>query len=851
MFRIALKGLFARKLRLLLTSSAIVFGVSIAVASFVLTDGLRATFGTLSTDVNKGNDFVVRQKVDFGDRGDNLRVPADLARLIRDLDGVDQVEGQIFVDGAAVPIDGKGKVVKTIGPPLAATNWGQADRLTNWVLVDGRRPVGPTEFALSASTADDYDFSIGNEYTLITSRGQQRAKLVGLAQFTAKKDASVGAVFVLFDNASTQTITGMPGQYQEIWVSDSPGADRAAVQAEISALLPADVEVITNELATKEFADSFNVFIGPIGTILQVFAFIIVFVSAFLINNTFNIIIGQRIRELGLLRALGATGTQVRRSVLTESLLIGALSTLVSLGLGVLFAIGMRAAFAAAGFSLPDGPLELKPRTIIAAIVVGVGVTVSASVLPAFKAARIAPIAALREDGVLTSSGTAARTTAGVIALFVGVALAGIGLFGSVGSTAFTLTLIGGGALVIFVAVAVLSPLIARPAARALGAPLPRILGASGKLARENSARSPRRTAATASALMIGIALVCMVAVVAQSLRTTLKSVLSTGVTADYVVVAERRGPGSGFSPQLARDLTKVPSVSDVVAIRQGQIRIDGDTKSMSAASFDSLERAFEMRVKAGSFKNAPPNGIAIHTDAAKKTGAKVGDTINVEFQGAQQQPFTVVAVFSNNQIFGSNYLIDLGAWNANLPESRDAFVAVRLIDGSDAEASRPALEAVVSEYPPQKLQNKEEFRKTIERNLNNFLLIVNGFLFLSVLVALIGIINTLTLSIFERTRELGLLRAIGMDRRQLRRMIRWEAVVIALFGGILGAVMGIAFGVALASAIPDSIISEIAIPTRQIVFFVVLSGVAGLFAAIFPARRAAKLNVLDAISHS
>ena len=206
MFRIALKGLFARKLRLLLTSSAIVFGVSIAVASFVLTDGLRSTFGTLSTDVNKGNDFVVRQKVDFGDRGDDLRVPAELERLIRGLDGVEQVEGQIFVDGAAVPIDGKGKVVKTIGPPLAASNWGQADRLTNWVLVDGRRPVGPTEFALSASTADDYDFSLGNEYMLITSRGQQRAKLVGLAQFTAKKDASVGAVFVLFDNTTTQTI---------------------------------------------------------------------------------------------------------------------------------------------------------------------------------------------------------------------------------------------------------------------------------------------------------------------------------------------------------------------------------------------------------------------------------------------------------------------------------------------------------------------------------------------------------------------------------------------------------------------------------------------------------------------
>ena len=850
MFRIALKGLLARKLRLLLTSSAIVFGVSIAVASFVLTDGLRATFGTLSTDVNKGNDFVVRQKIDFGSRGDNLRVPADLETKIRAIDGVEQAEGQIFVDGAAIPIDGKGKVVTTFGPPIAAANWGTADKLSRWVLLDGRRPAGSTEFALSAQTAEDYAFALGNEYTLITANGQRTAKLVGFAQFTEKKSASVGAVFVLFDNATTRNVTGMSGQYQEIWVNDVPGAEKSAVQARIAALLPEGLEIITNDVAAKEFADSFNVFIGPIGTILQVFAFIIVFVSAFLINNTFNIIIGQRVRELGLLRALGATGKQVRRSVLTESFLIGAFSTLLSLGLGVLFAIGMRAAFDAAGFSLPNGPLELKPRTIIAAVLVGVGVTVAASVLPALKAARIPPIAALREDGLVSSTSTATRTTAGVIALLAGVVLASIGLFGSVGSTVLTLSLIGGGALVIFVAVSVLSPLIARPAARGLGAPLPRLLGASGKLARENSARSPRRTAATASALMIGIALVCMVAVVAQSLRTTLKSVLATGVTADFVVVADQQA-SQGFSPQIARDLAKVPSVSDVVAIRQGQIRIGGDTKSMSAASFASLERAFEMRVKTGAFAGAPLNGIAIHTDAAKKIGAKVGDLLDVEFQGKQAQPFTIVAIFANNQIFNSNYLIDIAAWNANLPESRDAFVAVRLADGQVAKESRPALEAVVANYPPQQLQNKQEFQDRIEKNLNNFLLIVNGFLLLSVLVALIGIVNTLTLSIFERTRELGLLRAIGMDRRQLRRMIRWEAVVIALFGGILGAVMGIAFGVALASAIPDSIISEIAVPTRQIIFFVVLSGVAGLFAAIFPARRAAKLNVLDAISYS
>lgn len=851
MFRIALKGLMARKLRLILTSFAIVFGVSVAVASFVLTDSLRATFGTLSKDVNSGNDLVVRQKVAFGTRGDTLRVPADLEQKIRGIDGVAQAEGQIFAVGAAVPIDGQGKAVETKGPPLATANWGEADKLNRWFLRDGRKPSGVGEFALSADTAKDYDFVLGNSYSLITPSGPITAKLVGFAQFTEKSDASVGAVFVLFDNAATQVVTGMPGQYQEIWVNDRPGADREAVKAKIEAVVPSDVEVITNEAAAKEFSDSFNTIIDGLGIALQTFAFVIVFVSAFLINNTFNIIIGQRVRELGLLRALGATGAQVRRSVLTESFLIGTVATAVSLGLGVLFAVGLRAMFHALGFPLPYGPIELRPRTIIAAIVVGLGATMLASILPALKASRIAPIAALRDDGAPTHGRRVVRTALGSGVLALGIVLAALGLFGG-GGTVAKLVQTGGGALIIFVAVATLSPLIARPAARAIGSPLPAVYGPTGNLARENSARSPQRTASTASALMIGIALVCMVAVVAQSLKTTFKSVLETGVKAEYAIApSSGGGPGTGFSAQLAKDLRTVPGVSDVVPIRQGEIRIAGDTKSMAATSFANLDRVFDMRTKSGSFTGTTPNPIALHTDAAKKTGAKVGDTVQVEFQGKDPQPFTVVAIFQNNQIFGSNYLIDLSSWDANLPDTLDAFVVVRVSDGRDAEAMRPALAAVVDNYKPQKLQTKEEFRKSQEAQLGQLLNIINVFLFLSVLVALIGIVNTLTLSIFERTRELGLLRAIGMDRRQLKRMIRWEAVVIALFGGILGAVMGIVFGVALASAIPDSIISQVDVPALRIVVYVLLAGVAGLLAAVMPARRAAKLNVLDAISYT
>lgn len=851
MLKLSLKGLLARKLRFIMTSIAVVLGVTFVVASFVVTDSLRATFGTLSREVNQGNDLIVRQRVDFGQRGDAVRVPESLVAQIQRIDGVNEAEGGIFTLNGANPIDGKGEAVKTIGPPLAAANWGDAETLNQFILKAGAKPKGADQFAIGADTAGDYDFVVGNRYTLVTKTGNREMTLSGLHQFGRDSNAAVGAVVVLFDNETTQKVLGMEGEYQEIWVNLESGANRATVQDEIAKILPDNIEVVTNEVSTKEFSDSFNAFIGPLGVILLIFALIVAFVAAFIINNTFNIVLGQRVRELGLMRALGATGKQVRRSVIAESAILGVLATVVGIGLGMLGALGIRGIFSAAGFSLPKGTLPLKPRTIIFAVLVGVGTTVVASLIPAIKAARTQPIAALRDDPRLDSTTARRRTIIGLVITAIGIAFAAIGLAGGGNSARETLSSLGLGAVLVFIGVATLSPLVARPVSRALGAALPRVFGTPGRLARENAARNPRRTASTASALMIGLALVCMVAVLGASLKESFGRTLRNTVLADYLV-SEDNQASLGFTPTVAERLGQLPEVGVLSAMRfQGSIRVEGATKSLTGVEFDTLRDLFDPGLIAGDPKGAAEASILIHRDVARDRKLGVGDALPVEFQGRAPQPFTVAGIYRDASIFG-NYLIDIDTWEKNIPSELDALVAVSAKPGAEKAALRSSIQQLLgAEFPQLKVESTGEFRESQEAQLDNVFIIVNVFLMIAVLIALVGIINTLTLSIFERTREIGLTRAVGMTRRQLKRMIRWESVIIAVFGGLLGAAMGIVFGVALSAAIPDSIISVTRIPAGQIVFFIVLSALAGLLAALFPARRAGKLNVLEAIAQS
>ena len=853
MLRLALKSVLANKIRFAFTALAVVVGVAFVVAAFVTADSLRSTFDDLAADINTGNDFTVRGALPFGDITEAIApsVSGGLVDDIRAVDGVDAAEGGFFVDGV-VPVDGSGDTPTTFGGPIAGSNWTEDESLSQYFLITGEWPRGPGQFAIDVVTFANFDFELGRDYQVVTPTGSSTFTLTGTMQFGFPDNAGIGAVFSVFDTATAQAVLGFPGQFNEIVVRAEPGADIGAVRGRIEAVLPPRVEVITSEEATEEFGNAFESFIGPFQTILLTFAFVVLFVSLFIISNTFNIVLGQRVRELSLLRAVGATPRQVRRSVLTESVIIGAVATVAGLGLGMLGALGMRALFSAFGGSLPDGPLPLRLRTMIWAAAVGIGFTVVASLVPAIKASRLSPVAGLRDDsGADAGHRRTWRPLVGAGLAAIGLALTWRGLFADFDSTRVQLLSLAAGGAVVFIAVAVLSPLIAGPVVSAIARPLQRVFGTPGRLARENAARSPRRTAATAVALTVGLALVAMVSVVGQSLKDTFVDNLTTAVEADYVISVDS---SAGLPKTLAADL-QAAGAGSVVGFDSDRVQIFSDVDpdridetTITVTDLARIEDVANLDVIDGSLSGFElATGLLVHTDTADDWGLRIGDEVRLQFVSGDISAVTVAAVYSQDAFWG-DWMIDQSLHEQFATSASDGVVAVKAAIDSPA-AERALIEGVLAAYPQANLEDRQEFQQSAESNLDTVLAMVNVFLLFALFIALLGIVNTLTLSVFERTREIGLLRAVGMTRRQLRRMIRWEAVAIALYGALVGVVLGLAFGVATAVAIPDEIISRVSVPTGQIALLVLLAMVFGLLAAVFPSYRAGRMNVLDAIA--
>ena len=857
MLRLALKSLLAHKLRFAFTALAIVLGVAFVVAAFVTADSLRSTFDDLATDINTGTDFTVRGALPFGDITQANPPPVDDSLLddIRAVAGVESAEGGFFVDGV-IPVDGSGESPTTLGGPRAGTSWTADPTLSQYFLIDGEWPQGPAQFAIDVVTFADHDYELGRDYQVVTPIGPRTFTLTGTMQFGFPENAGIGAVFTVFDTATAQQVLGLDGKFNEIAVRAEPAADISQVQDRITAVLPAGTEVITSEEAAAEFGDAFESFIGPFQTILLVFAFIVLFVSAFIISNTFNIVLGQRVRELSLLRALGATPRQVRRSVLVESLVMGATAAAAGIGLGMLGALGLEALLSAFGASLPDGPLPLRPRTVAWALGVGVGFTVVASLMPAAKASRISPVAGLgdqsgSDDG---EHGRLWRVLAGAGLAALGLLLIGRGLFADFGSTTAQLLSLGIGAAVVFVAVAVLSPLIAGPTVAALARPLPWILRTPGRLARDNAARSPRRTAATAVALTIGLALVAMVLVVGQSLKDTFSESLSDAVEADYVISTDTF---SGVPETLAAELRRAGAAAAVPLdeypaqilspVAPGRI----EDAELTVTDLDAIGEVANLGVADGALEGLDPmSALLVASDTADDWGLEVGDEVSVNLTSGETLAVTVGAVFDQTRPpFWDEWIIDESLHRLTAgADLFDQWVAVN-VAGDDPAASRALLDEVLSAYPQATLEDRQEFQESLESNLNTLLALVNVFLLFALAVALVGIVNTLTLSVFERTREIGLLRAVGMTRRQLRRAIRWEAAAISLYGALVGVALGLGFGVALSVAIPDDAIDRVSVPGAQIAGIVVVAVAFGLLAALFPSYRAGRMNVLEAIA--
>jgi len=594
--------------------------------------------------------------------------------------------------------------------------------------------------------------------------------------------------------------------------------------------------VVTGATLVSENTTAISQDLSFFNTALLVFAFISLFVGAFTIYNTFSIIVGQRTRELALLRIVGASRRQVFRSVLGEAALVGLAASLIGLGLGALAALGLKALVGAFGIGLPPGSLVYEPRTAVVGLVVGVGVTVVAAIGPARNAVRIAPVAALDDRQSGPGVSLRRRFTGGTVLALAGVVMLAAGLAKP------AIALVGLGAVCIFVGTAILAPAIARPLSSAIGRPLARILGEPGKLGRENSMRSPRRTAQTASALMVGLALVAAMSVFGASASKSVTASADQAVSADLIVSATGTGELSDKAASIA---SSVPGVAATTTVYGGQFVFKGTEEKLKAVSTDHLADTVILRMTSGSAAALASGEMLIDTTTALNNHLVVGDTVPARFALTGPATLRIGGIYQANALVGS-YVVSAAFFMSHYPAQPPGAL---LLDTNGSTATDNAVTNAMAAYPNVQVQTRAQYEQTEVGLINSIIHLVYVLLALAVLIALIGIVNTIMLSVFERTREIGLLRAVGMRRRQVKTMIRSEAVILAIFGAIIGIIIGTGMGVALVSSLRNSGIDETVVPVSELVLFLVIAAVLGLIAASWPARRAAKLDVLAAIA--
>jgi putative ABC transport system permease protein len=824
-----------------------VLGVGFVAGTFVLTDTMNKAFTDLFSDASAGSDVIVRAESAFapsdagpGGGGGEERnpVPEDLLTTVQDVDGVNTAVGSVV--GYAQMIDpATGDAIGGVGPPTLGVNWSETS--TALTLRDGSKPSGPAEVAVDAATAEKYHVAVGDTIRILFEGPPREFTISGIAGF-GEADNLAGATLAAFDTPTAQEVLGKVGEFDQIDVVADDGVTVADLQSRIQSALPNGVEAVKSSDVADEQAKQLQDALGFFRTTLLVFAFIALFVGAFIIFNTFSIIVAQRSREMALLRAIGASRRQVLTSVVLEAIITGLVASALGFVAGIGIAVGLQGLLAAFGIDLPSTTTQLQPRTIVVSFVVGTGVAVISSILPARRAARVAPVQALRESADSASGSLRRRFIVGAVVTGAAVAALLYGLFGGASNAG---ALIGLGAAATFVGIAILLPLIARPLAGVIGAPLRR-RSIQGMLGRENAMRNPRRTASTSSALMIGLGLVAMVTVLASSLKASLDLAIDKALRADLVLTTSSSTP---FSPDVAEQVRGVEGVSAVSEFRQNAFRVDGSTAFITAVDPTTVDQVAVLELTAEASQGLQEGKIAVFEDVMTDHGWKVGDSVPAEFATVGKAPLVIGGTFAENSLAG-DYVISLDTYDKYFAQRLDAFVMVKLADGADAAAVTTSIEQATKEFGNIEVQDQTAFRDQQAGFINQLLGLISALLLFSILIAVFGIINTLGLSVFERTRELGLLRAVGMSRTQVKRMIRWESVIIAIMGALIGVVIGVSFGWALQQALASEGVTELVIPGGQLAIYVILAGLVGVLAAIWPARRAAKLNVLESISY-
>jgi putative ABC transport system permease protein len=841
MFSLVLNSIRANKARFFLTGVAVMLGVAFMAGTLVLTDTIKQSYDDVAANVYGTSDAVVRsgRHVDAGDQGDDRgTVAATILERVRAVPGVRAAEPQQLGIATILGHDGKlldanrGRAV-----PIAMA-WQSTPGLTPLELVSGHAPQRPDEIVIDRSSQRDGHFRVGEQVQVVSQTGTHRYRLAGVATYGGHDDAA-GAQIVAFTPDTATTAIGTPGRFTAIEVVAEPGTGQAELAAALRDALPNDgVQVLTGTAATKAAEEAAGTSLQFMNMFLMTFAVVALVVGSFVIYNTFSITVAQRTKETALLRAVGAKRRQVTRAVMIEALLTGVVASAIGVGAGLGAAEGLRHVLSAFGLELPAGGSVVAPPSLVVSALVGVVVTLVAAYLPARKAAKVAPIEALRDSAVDRSAGSRRRAIVGTLLA------AGAAYLVRSGLGAHDESSVGLGALAAFVALVVLGPVLARPLARGLGVVLPRLRGMPGTLARENASRNPRRTAAAASALMIGVALVAFMTVFASSAKASLGTSVDRAMKADWIV--ETQFGMGGMSPAVAQRIDALPETGAVTPLRYVNATVAGAVKSVSAVAAATAGRTIDFRVHSGSVQDLGRDTVAVQRDEAKARHLHLGDTVSMTFAETGPQPLRVVAIYDTKDPMGP-YTLDIAAVDANVAHRVDDHALITTAPGYSTDQARQAVTRAISDTPNATLLTRDEFKGEVASQIDQVLNLVYVLLAMALVIALFGIANTLALSVFERTREFGLLRAVGMARAQVRATVRWESVLIALIGTLLGTGLGIGLGAALIRASKGQL-QQLAIPSGALAVIVGVAALAAVAAAALPARRAARLDVLRAI---
>ena len=899
---------------LLLTLIAIVAGVGFVSGAFILSDSLAATFNSIFEDAASNVEGQVQAKEpEFGSEA--RTIPDSLVADLEALPEVARATPEVFYDeesfAAFVALDGDGAEVAPQGAPIITFSWdGSEDGAIE--VADGVAPNGIDEVAIDVGYAEAIPAEVGDEIEFVTPDGRKTFTIASTVDLT-----TAGAYFVLFDFETAQTLYSKEDIVDAISLSSDPGSSIDDMLVAVDAALPEGAEVINQADVIANSASDLNFIINTIRNVLLGFAGVALFVSLFIIYNTFAVLITQRMRQIGMLRAIGAKRSQIRNSIVVEAFFIGLIGSSIGLGTGFAFAFLIKAAFQASG-GFPETKNVLLPRTIIVAFAVGILAAVVSSLLPAILAGRISPVAAMRNEK--SSAGVfGSRVVAGMVTLVVGIVLLGLGLagesaeIGPLGTTTVLLLELAVGAVAIFLGVAMLSILFAGHLANFLGhgfvlgssllilgglilwlpfvvgdgipdtlfgrisfcikfffGELGVILGVSiilsvlrrgkatgfggsagaleGHLARRNASRSPQRTAATAMALTVGITLVTTVGIVGQSFKESISGALERGVQADLFIYDENFSP---FDSDVTDQIANIDGVGSVTGIRQNEIRVgggDGDVVEVTAYDTTTGIELINPGISDGSVDGVVGRGILVSEEHANELGYNIGDTLDVDFPNETSKEFTIKAFFTDTAIIDTDFAMDVVDYSENFSDTNDLFVAAQLAEGADESVVRAEVETAAEQVGAFKIQNTGEYLDEVNGQVDAFTTLINYMLGFALVVAFIGVVNTIVLSVVERTREIGLLRAVGGLRRQVRSVIRWESVMVCLLGALVGVGLGILFAQATVAAIPDSFIDRLSLPWETLAFTLLIAALAGMAAAVIPAYIGSRRSPLEAI---